>query len=112
MTILSGIPRTKESRTVDKKAKRWKYHTSHKCVYMDKGKEYPISFVTQLYQVGVYGIVNGDAGSQGGYTPNQLVTMERRLKKQQEAGIIKDLEFGREIIVTTDEDGFFVEVDE
>jgi len=93
-----------------KKSKKWKYHTSHRFILIDGEKEHKFSFQTQLYQIGVYGIVNGDSGSQGGYTPNKLVRMEKSLLKDLESGRIKDLEFGREITVS-DETGFFVEVD-
>ena len=47
--------------------KKWNYHKSHSFVF---GKEKTkISFLTQLYRIGVYGIMNNDAASQGNFTP-------------------------------------------
>ena len=91
-----------------KKAKKWKYHTSLR--FTDAKDESKHNFQTQLYQVGIYGIWDGQAGQQGNYTPGQIVSIEKKLKQLEIKGTIKDLEFGREITVT-DETGFFTEVD-
>ena len=58
----------------------------------------------------MYGIWNNDAGAQSGYVPSALVRMEKQLKKLQDEGKIKDLEFGREIVVS-EETGFWEEVE-
>ena len=92
-----------------KKSKKWKYNKSFSFVVVDGGQK--LSMITQLYQVGIYGIINGDPSAQGSYTPNQLQSMIRKLKKDEIAGKIKDLELGSEIVVT-DETGFFTEVTE
>lgn len=78
---------------------KYKYHTSHSYKTKDGTK---ISFQTQLYQVGVYGITNNDPSIQGNYMPGQIVSIENRLKKQEAAGNITDLVFGREITVSND----------
>jgi len=97
--------------TAVKKAKKWKYYTSLSFVVPTKEHgDVKQSLMTQLYQIGVYGIWNSNAGEQGSYTPNQLQSLVRKLKKAEEKGEIKDLEFGREITVT-DETGFFTEVE-
>ena len=94
-----------------KKAKKWKYYTSLSFVVPTKEHgDVKESLMTQLYQIGVYGIWNGNSSEQGSYTPNQLVTLVKKLNKAAAAGEIKDLVFGREITVTEDEKGFFVEV--
>lgn len=87
--------------------KKWKYHKSHSFETKDGSK---ISMITQLYQVGVYAIVNNDPAAQFNLTPNQLVTAERNLKKQEKEGEIKNLQFGIPITVTEDESGFYKEV--
>jgi len=91
-----------------KKFKKFKYHTSFRFTDSKDGSKH--SFQTQLYKVGVYGIWNNDAGAQSGYVPSALVRMEKQLKKLQDEGKIKDLEFGREIVVS-EETGFWEEVE-
>lgn len=83
--------------------KKWKYHTSHN--YKRDGQE--VSAITQLYQVGVYMIINSDPALQFNMTPNQMVSLERKLKKSKD---ITDLEFGREITVI--DDGLYKELKE
>jgi ribosome biogenesis protein Nip4 len=100
-----------EPKTAVKKSKKWNYHTSHSFTWIDGDKEHKFNFATQLYQIGVYGIMNNDSSMQGSFTPSKLVSMEKKLNKDLENGVIKDLEFGRSITVTTDPDGFFVEVE-
>lgn len=68
------------------------------------------SFVTQLYQVGVYCIVNNDPAQQCSLTPKDMAKFARGLRKDQESGKITDLQFGREIIVSTDTGGLWYEV--
>ena len=93
-----------------KKSKKWKYHKSF--CFVVPTKDHGVikySFQTQLYTCGVYGIWNNDSSEQGNYTPNQLVSMEKKFKKDFEDGKINDLVFGCEITVT-DETGFYEEV--
>ena len=99
------------TKTAVKKSKKWKYpiHLSFVVPTKEHG-DVKQSLQTQLYQIGVYGIWNNNSSEQGSYTPNQLVSLVRKLRKAEEKGEIKDLELGREITVS-DETGFFVEVD-
>jgi len=93
------------------KVKKWKYNTS--CSFTYNTKEHggiKQSFMTQLYQIGVYIIWNGNSAEQGSMSPDQMVTLMKRIKKLEVSGEITDLVLGREITVT-DETGFFVEVD-
>ena len=46
---------TTETKT---KKKTWKYHTSHKYTRVETGRKF--TFQTQLYKIGVYGIVNNN----------------------------------------------------
>ena len=91
-----------------KKSKKFKYHTSLSFTDSHNGSKH--SFQTQLYQIGVYGIWDNDSGGQGGWVPSGIVRMEKQLKKLQDEGKIKDLVFGREIVVS-DETGFWEEVE-
>jgi hypothetical protein len=85
------------------KQKSFKYHTSHSFVD-DKGNT--ISFATQLYQIGVYGIINNNPTMQGTFKPKDIVKIEKQLNKQKENGQITELTFGREIEVA-EVDGFW-----
>ena len=91
-------------------SKKYKYHISHS--YYHKESNEKIHFLTQLYQIGIYGIVNNDPALQGSFSPNKIVQIEKHVKKELEEGNISDLEFGREIIVRKDKDGFWEEVKE
>jgi hypothetical protein len=95
----------KTTTTKPKAEKKHKYYTSGS--FMFKGKKQ--SFQTQLYQIGVYCIWNSNSAEQGSYTPAQMQKLCKHMQTDADAGIITDLEFGREIIVTT-EDGFFKEI--
>ena len=66
--------------------------------------------ITQLYQIGVYAILNGKSELQFNWSPNILVKIEKHLKKQAESGEISDLVFGREIVVVINDDGCFEEI--
>jgi len=80
--------------------KKWSYHTSFDVEFKDGTK---LSMQSQLYQVGVYCILNNDSRTQGGCTPSSMVIRERKLKK--DPNVIK-LEFGTLITVAT-VDGLF-----
>lgn len=84
---------------------KYTYHTSHSYIENDIS----ISAITQLYEIGVYMIVNGDPALQFNLTPNKIVRFEKKLIKAEKEGKIKDLKFGRAITVT-DESGFWEEV--
>jgi hypothetical protein len=88
------------------KIKKWNYHVSHS--YKIKGRE--CVGLTQLYQIGVYLIVNNNPKLQFNITPNQMVSMEKRMRKSFEKGEITDLEFGREITVIENESGLYEEL--
>ncbi len=87
-------------------AKKWTYHTSHS--FYDVETKQKVSAQTQLYQTGVYIIVNNNPAMQSGTTPIRMVRLEKELNKRFESGKITDLEYGREIIVV-EEDGFYIE---
>lgn len=87
--------------------KKFTYHKSHSFVDVKTGET--ITFATQLYQVGVYGIVNNNSAMQGSYEPKLIVKAEKNFKKLQEQGIIKDLTFGTPITVS-EVNGFWEEV--
>jgi hypothetical protein len=89
------------------KLKTFTYHKSLSFIDAETNEKH--SFATQLYQIGVYGIMNNNSASQGSYEPNQLVKAEAKFKKYQEAGVIKDLVFGESITVAK-VDGFWKEV--
>ena len=73
------------------------YHRSHK--FTDKnGKEHV--FITQLYKVGVYGILDNNSALQGNFTPQNIVKMEKKLEKNKKSGDILDYELLLPITVT------------
>ena len=82
------------------------YHKSHS--FVDKDGE-AHTFVTQLYEVGVYGILDNNPRWQGHFTPNQIKKMEKNLQKEKNAGNIQSFELGIPITVS-DESGFWKEV--
>jgi flagellar basal body rod protein FlgC len=86
------------------KLKTFTYHKSHSFVDVKTGQK--ITFATQLYQVGVYGIMNNNSSMQGNYEPKDIVKAEKNFVKLQEQGIIKDLVFGTSITVAQI-DGFW-----
>jgi hypothetical protein len=89
--------------------KKWKYFVS--AIWTDK-KLGDMSYQTQLYMIGIYLAINAknDMITQRTPSPYQMMRFCKELKKQEELGDITNLEFGREIIVTKDEDGLFKEV--
>lgn len=89
------------------KLKTFTYHKSHSFVYVESGQKQ--SFATQLYQIGVYGIMNNNPSLQGNFEPKDIVKAEKNFKKLQEQGIIKDLVFGTPITVAQI-DGLWKEV--
>lgn len=83
-----------------------KYHKSHSFVDLE-GKTN--NFFTQLYNIGVYGILNNDPSTQGNWSPQEIRKMEKELVKAKEKEQIKDFELGIPITVT-DESGLWVEI--
>ena len=55
------------------------YHKSHSFVDLE-GKTY--TFLTQLYKVGAYGILNGGFSTQVGFTPQGIKKMENLEKSK------------------------------
>ena len=90
------------------KLKTFTYHKSHS--FVDVGTGQKITFATQLYQIGVYGIMNNNSSMQGNYEPKDIVKAEKNFVKLQEQGIIKDLVFGTPITVAQI-DGLWKEVE-
>lgn len=83
----------------------WTYHMTHS--YKLNGIQ--MNFVSQLYQVGVYCILNNDPSRQSCMIPKNIVEAEKLLRKAEEEGTITDLVFGTEITVS-DDTGLFTEV--
>ena len=87
-------------------AKQWTYHKWHKYESEEHGI---ISFITQLYQIGVYGIINNNSSLQGNFKPQQIIKMEKRLNKDLKKGVITNLTFGKPITVI-EEDGLYKQI--
>jgi hypothetical protein len=89
------------------KKRNYTYHTHHSFTVVKDGSK--VTCTTQLYQVGVYGIVNNDSSMQFNWTPSYLVKLEKRLKKDEADGKITDLVLSNQITVN-DESGLWKEV--
>lgn len=89
-------------------AKKWTYHVSHEYIEASTGKKF--SFISQMYLIGIYGIINNDPAMQGTFTPQKIRRMEKMLKKTEKDGDISDLTFGKEITVTLNNEGYYEEV--
>jgi hypothetical protein len=89
--------------------KTFTYHTSHSFTIVDTNKT--ISFTTELYQLGIYAILNNDPALQFSTTPNELVKVEKGLIAKEAKGLIKNLTFGGEIKVTIDKNGLYKEIE-
>jgi hypothetical protein len=59
-----------------------------------------MSYMTQLYQVGVYIIFNNDSSMQGNMKPSQMLKLVKKLKDGEKAGRITGLCPGCEISVS------------
>ena len=71
-----------------KKAGSWK----------DKGVE--ITMLTQLYQVGIYCIIEGGGErAQFNFTPKEIVKLQKKIDTLSETGKITDLEWSGELTV-------------
>lgn len=89
------------------KTKKWKYHKQHSYHHIKDNEK--VTVLTQLYKVGVYGIIDGNPALQFTCKPSDIVKIEKKLIKAQEKGEIKDLEFNIPITVIVDEDGLYKE---
>jgi hypothetical protein len=89
------------------KLKTFTYHKTHS--FVDTKTGITMTFATQLYQIGVYGILNNNSNLQSCYEPKQIVKAEKNFIKLQKDGLIKDLVFGTPITVA-EVDGFWKEV--
>jgi hypothetical protein len=93
--------------TIKKKPKSFTYHTYHSYTDVETGQN--TNFMTQLYKIGIYGILNGDSAMQTTLDPSDMVRIEKSLKKMEQDGKIKNLQFNRPITVS-DTTGFWEEV--
>ena len=82
------------------------YHKSHSFI---DNEEKSHTFLTQLYKIGVYGILDNDSNFQGDFTPQQIKKIESNLQKQVDNKEIKEFTLGIPITVT-DKTGFWEEV--
>lgn len=73
-----------------KRNKRWSYHRHHSYELVKDGSK--VSMMSQQYRVGTYVILNNNPSLQFNTRPSKMVSVESSLKKQQEAGEIKNLE--------------------
>lgn len=83
------------------------YHKSHSFV---DNNDVENTFMTQLYQIGVYGILNNNAAEQGSFTPQGIVKLEKNLEKAVKDKKIKSFELGIPITVESNKSGFWEEV--
>lgn len=77
--------------------KKYTYHKYHE--YVDIESNEKVTCLTQQYYVGVYGIINNDPGLQFSWTPQNMVSTEKKLKKSEKDGKIRDLKFDFPITV-------------
>lgn len=90
--------------TTKKKQEEYTYHKSLSYTYNDT----KVTANTQLYQVGIYCILEPNS-VQLNLQPQNLVKTEKKLTKLQEKGKISDLQFGIPITVIFDENGLLKE---
>lgn len=89
-----------------KKKKIWTYSVS--CSYditLKDGTVVHVTMQSQLYQTGIYVILNNDPALQFGTTPEEMVRSEKKIRKDPK---IKNLKFGTQLRVTTDNDDFYI----
>ncbi|KAA6302822.1 MAG: hypothetical protein EZS26_000992 [Candidatus Ordinivivax streblomastigis] len=87
-----------------KKRKTYTYPVSATWTENDVEK----SYVTQLYQIGVYVIFNNNPAMQGNMPPSGMVKLAKALNKSEVSGEITSLIWGRKINVS-DNNGFWEE---
>jgi hypothetical protein len=81
-----------------KTAKRKTYRYPVSASWQEEGKA--MSYMTQLYQTGIYIIFNNDSSMQGTMLPQGMVKLAKKLRKGEETGKIININFGREISVS------------
>lgn len=86
--------------------KKYTYHKQHSFITPEGNK---ISMNSELYQVGVYCIINGDPAMQSCLTPRDMQQIEKRLQKEQSKGQINNLKFASPVTVV-EENGLWVQV--
>lgn len=85
------------------------YHKSHSFIDLEGASH---TFATQLYQIGVYGILDNDPTMQGNFQPSDIKKIEQGLPKQIKNKEIKSFELGIPITVQKNETGLWEEIDE
>jgi len=90
-----------------KKPKVYTYHVSSSFTHVESGTKHVMA--SQLYQIGVYVILDNNSAQQFGCKPSNMVKAEKQLNADLALGLISDVTFGREIKVS-EIDGFYVEV--
>jgi hypothetical protein len=95
-----------------KKKKVWIYSPHHSFTGHEGDKVFPTSMQSQLYKTGLYVIINNDARLQFNYTPEGMMKAEKDIRKREKAGTVTDLVFSSPIRVTTDDDGFFIQIED
>lgn len=86
--------------------KVYTYHIWNSFVTKDGKKA---NMLTQLYQIGIYAIVNNDPAMQLNLTPKDIVKIEKDLNKRMLSSDITELEYGRSISIYKNEEGFWTE---
>lgn len=89
-----------------KKKKTWTYSPFHSFKVGDK----EASMASQLYQTGIYIILNNDPALQFGSYPQNMMNMEKKLNKDFKEGKITDLVLSTPIKVAEDENGFYIQI--
>lgn len=89
-------------------AKKYNYHKHSS--YIHNGVK--TSMTSQLYQTGVYIIIDNNPALQFNLTPSQMVSREKKLIKGFKDKEIEDLVLLGEITVIKNEDGFWEELNE
>jgi len=95
-----------------KKQKVWEYSMSHSYNVVLKDISISTTMLSQVYMVGVYVILNNDPRLQLTCTPENMISVEKKLKEAETAGKITDLVFGRRIKVIKDESGRYKEIED
>lgn len=89
-----------------KKQKIVSYSPSHH--YKINGKIHTMA--SAVYKVGIYVIYDDNPKLQGTTTPENIRTLQNKLKKEETAGKISDLYLSPAIRVTLDANGFYIQL--
>lgn len=93
------------------KTKTWTYCVNATFDYNIEDEIIHKSYMTQLYQIGIYIIWNNDSSQQGSMTPSGMSRIKKSLIKDEKLGNINNLVLGREIKVIKI-NGFYTEIKE